>query len=264
VEQVGTILHELNQARKEIERSIVHEIEASIHAKRIDIERESIILAASDSWPPGVIGLVASRMVGAYGLPTILFHLTKQGLAKGSCRSISEFNMFNALQSCADLLEQFGGHAQAAGLSLKIEHLPRLKERLEQMINAQLTKQDLQQKITLDAHVMLSDLTKKFIDDLSFLEPFGHQNPTPQFYVKDVYIVQKPQLLKDAHVKCSVFADGVIKPVIFFNRPELFEPLSAQDGPFDLAVHVQENYWNGKTSIELTGIDVHVADKGRI
>ncbi len=103
----------------------------------------------------------------------------------------------------------------------------------------------------------LPDLTKKFTDDLAHLEPFGNQNSHPSFYVKEAVLVQKPMLLKDAHVKCSIFADGVIKPVIFFNRPELFDQLMniGQDS-FDLAVQVSENHWNGKVSIELQGIDI--------
>ncbi len=118
-------------------------------------------MAASDAWPPGVIGLVASRMVGAYGKPTLLFHLTSDGLAKGSCRSIVEFNMFNALHSCSDLIKQFGGHSQAAGLSLPRENLPDLKARLEELLLEQVAPQDLQLKMTLDATVLLSDLTPK-------------------------------------------------------------------------------------------------------
>ncbi|HZW61541.1 MAG TPA: single-stranded-DNA-specific exonuclease RecJ [Candidatus Babeliales bacterium] len=262
-EEVGKVLFELNQARKEIERSIVADIEAQIVNKTIDLEHENIIMAASNSWPPGVIGLVASRMVGAYGKPTLLFHISKDGLAKGSCRSIAEFNMFNALQSCSDIIKQFGGHAQAAGLSLPIDNLPQLKERLEALVAQQLTKEDLQLKMALDAQVTLPDLTKKFVDDLHHLEPFGHANPQPLFHVKQVMLVEKPTLLKDAHVKCRVFADGVIKPVIFFNRPELFDRLLNQsDEPFDIAAQVVENHWNDRVNIELQGLDVaHIKER---
>src|SRR5579885_3030446 len=262
-EEVGKVLFELNQARKEIERSIVADIEAQIVNKTIDLEHENIIMAASNSWPPGVIGLVASRMVGAYGKPTLLFHISKDGLAKGYCRSIAEFNMFNALQSCSDIIKQFGGHAQAAGLSLPIDNLPQLKERLEALVAQQLTKEDLQLKMALDAQVTLPDLTKKFVDDLHHLEPFGHANPQPLFHVKQVMLVEKPTLLKDAHVKCRVFADGVIKPVIFFNRPELFDRLLNQsDEPFDIAAQVVENHWNDRVNIELQGLDVaHIKER---
>ena len=115
-----------------------------------------------------------------------------------------------------DLLDKFGGHSQAAGLSLKAENLSILKSRLEEIMSAKVTEFDLKRKLSLDAEVKLSDLGNKFISDLEYLEPFGHQNDRPCFYIKNVVMVQKPQLMKDAHVKCHIFADGVIKPVIFF------------------------------------------------
>ncbi|MFI5333075.1 MAG: single-stranded-DNA-specific exonuclease RecJ [Candidatus Babeliales bacterium] len=257
VEQVGKILFELNQARKDIERSIVQSVEQKIVRSGMDLSKEHIIIASDNAWPPGVIGLVASRMVSTYGKPTLLFHLTKDGLAKGSCRSIPEFNMFHALQSCSDLLKQFGGHAQAAGLSLPAEHIPALKERLETLIAAQLTEFDLKQKLVVDAELSLPDATKKMLADMQHLEPFGNENKQPLFYIKDVMLVQKPTLLKDAHVKCSVFSEGVIKPVMFFNRPELF-PILNQLGETscDMVCQVMENHWNGRVNIELQGIDV--------
>ncbi|TET06072.1 single-stranded-DNA-specific exonuclease RecJ [Candidatus Dependentiae bacterium] len=257
VDKIGAILYELNEARKELERSIVTEIETAITEKKIDLERENIIFAASSIWPPGVIGLVASRLVFTYGRPALLFHLSDDGLAKGSCRSIPAFNIFEALQSCSHLLEQFGGHSCAAGLSLKQENLPKLKCALEELISSQLTDFDLQPKIKIDAEINLSELTKKFITDMTLLEPFGNGNEQPVFYVKKVSLVQPPVVLKGLHVKCLVFADGIIKPLIFFNRPDLIESLlNRGNEPFDVAVYVTENYWNGRTNIELIGIDI--------
>ena len=257
VEEVGRILFELNETRKEIEKSIFSDIEKQITSGAINISHDNIIIASSTKWPPGVIGLVASRIVGAYGKPTLLFHETKGGLLKGSCRSIPEFSIFDGLQKAASFIEQFGGHAQAAGLSIKKDNVPKLKEVLETLIAEQLTPFDLQQKIEIDAYAQLNDLSHKFMKDLEHLEPFGHQNRQPTFIVEDVVLVQKPQLLKDAHVKCSVFAHGVIKPLIFFNRPELYETLLAQEQEsFAVAAQVQENHWNGRVNIELTGIDI--------
>ncbi len=260
VQHIGAILLELNDARKLIERSIMAEIEAAIDAKRINIAEENIIVASSSDWPSGVIGLVASRLVGMYGKPALLFHIGKDGKAKGSCRSIPEFNMFEALQHNEHLLTQFGGHAMAAGLSLPQENVALLKQALEQQIVTQISPQELCPKLNLDAEVHLADLTKKFLQDLEHLEPFGNGNPYPLFHIKEVVLVQKPQLLKDAHVKCSVFAQGVIKPVIFFNKPELYALLMNLDAhsTFDIAAQVNENYWNDKISIELTGLDIVV------
>jgi len=257
VERVGKVLLELNQARRDIERSIYVGVEAEITNKRIDLDKENIILAASDSWPPGVIGLVASRLVSAYGRPTLLFHLTKDGMAKGSCRSISAFNMFDALYDVKHMLTTFGGHSQAAGLSLPASKLGELKAILEERIALALTPEDLQQKMVLDGEVMMSDITQKFVTDMNHLEPFGHANHQPSFYIKNVVQVQKPTLMKDLHVKCQLFSDGIVKPIVFFNRPELFEKfMNVGDGAFDVAAQVTENHWNGRTNIELLGLDV--------
>jgi single-stranded-DNA-specific exonuclease len=257
VETVGKILLSLNQARREIEQSIVAEVQGLITQNSIDLSTDNVIIAGSEKWPAGVIGLVASRLVSAHNRPTLLFHLTEDGLAKGSCRSMPEFNIFNALQSAQHLLISFGGHACAAGLSLKKENLPALKEILEAQVAAQLTEDDLKPKIRLDAETRLTDLTKKFMSDMEHLEPFGHQNAQPLFYIRDVTLVQKPTLLKNAHVKCLIFADGVVKPIMFFNRPELFELLIDHgDKSFSVAAQVVENHWQNNVNIELHGTDV--------
>jgi single-stranded-DNA-specific exonuclease len=257
VEQIGKVLYELNQARKEIEKNIYNGIVAEIESGAIDVAKERVIVASSSHWPPGVIGLVASRIVSAYARPTILLHVGADGMAKGSARSISEFNLFGALQKASHLLEKFGGHAHAAGMSLKAENIPAFKERLEEIAAQELTADDLLPKLKLDASLQVSEINQKFVDDLAYLQPFGAQNPQPLFHVPQVSLVQKPQLLKEAHVKGMVFADGVIKPVIFFNRPDLYEQLLERGTePFDLAGQVTENHWNGRVNVELIGLDV--------
>jgi single-stranded-DNA-specific exonuclease len=256
IERIGGVLKELNEARKIIERSIVAEIELEIQQGAINVQ-DGVIISAHKNWPTGVIGLVASRLVSKYNRPTLLFHLTSDGLAKGSCRSIPEFNLFDALHHARDLLISFGGHSVAAGLSLKAENIPALKRHLEQQIAATLTPEDLQPKLYLDAELTLPEANKKFLADMTYLEPFGCENPSPVLYLRNVMLHEKPTLLKDAHVRCSVFAEGIIKPVIFFNRPDLYQwLLDHQETPFTIAVQVTENHWNGKVTIDLHGIDL--------
>lgn len=259
IERVGHILADLNKTRKELERGVVSDIMARIDRKEIDLATENIIVAAGDNWPPGVIGLAASRLVSSYGRPAIVLHKTRSGIAKGSCRSISAFNIFAALQSCSHLLEQFGGHPQAAGLSIKNENIPLLKQALEKLIAQELTPADLQPKLMIDAQARLSDFNKSFIKQLELLEPFGAGNANPIFCIKQATFIQKPVLLKEQHVKCQLFDDGVIKPIIFFNRPDIYEKLLAHEQqPFCVATQVKENHWEGRTSIELTGLDIAV------
>lgn len=256
-ERIGAVLFELNQARKEIERSIFEDVQNLINNGSIDLQKENVILAASKNWPPGVIGLVASRLVGEYARPTLLFHLTKDGKAKGSCRTIGQFNIFEALQSQEHIIEQFGGHAAAAGLSLDSKNLNLLKQGLEQRTRELLTPEDFKHILHIDAEITMSDIAHKFIREMEYFEPFGAENGELLFYMKDVCLIQKPQLLKDSHVRCSIFSQGVIKPLIFFNRPDLFDVLSLQgEEPFDVAIQVIENHWRGRSTIELLGRDV--------
>ena len=257
VATVGQTLLKLNMARREIEQTILKDVEKTIAEGSIDIATEKVLIAASESWPAGVIGLVASRLMNTYSRPTILLHLTPEGIAKGSCRSIPEFNIFDALSSCKDLLTTFGGHACAAGLSLPIENLPELKKRLEQLATEKLTPADLVPKLYVDAQATLADFNKKLIGDLQHLEPFGNQNAQPSFFIKHVTLLQEPTLLKGAHVKCLLFSEGTVKPIIFFNRPELYQEfLERLEEPFTVAAHATENHWNGSVNIELLGIDV--------
>lgn len=257
VEEVARILYQLNETRKAIEKEIFQDITARVDRGEIDVAQERVIVATSHHWPPGVIGLVASRVVAEYSRPVILLHETSNGLLKGSCRSVAALSIFDALHELSDLLEQFGGHSVAAGLSLKKERLPEFKMRLEAYVGARLKPEDFIQKLKIDAELQLPDLTAQFTRDMEHLEPFGSENPVPVFYVHNVVLVQKPTLLKELHLKCMVFADGVIKPVIFFNRPELYTPLLTKGfEPFSLVAQVSKNHWNGKTSVELIGIDV--------
>ena len=263
VAHIGIILRELNEARKAIEKGVLTDIEAEITAKKIDIETERIIMTASPRWQPGVIGLVASRLVGAYNRPAILFAVNSQGIAKGSCRSIPGFNLFEALEEHKDILTTFGGHAQAAGLSLPADKLPLLKERLEATIARKIPVFERKPQLSLDAEITLAEVNPKLIADMAFLEPFGNENTQPLFYLKKVTLLEAPQLLKDAHTKCMVFDSGVIKPVIFFNRPDVYKILAEQpnDSTFSLAVQASENHFNGRVSVELQGLDVAIGEK---
>lgn len=258
IERVGAILKSINEDRKKIDRAIFEEIEMAIINKQIDLDKEKLIVAAHHNWPAGVIGLVAGKLMHQYGRPTILFHQDLENkLVKGSCRSIPEFDIFNALVACKDLLLSFGGHSFAAGLKLHEHHVPELKARIEEQIAKTVDPFDLQAKVSLDATLELGDMNGKLISDLQRLEPFGNRNPQPAFFIKHVNQLKKPQLLKDKHVKTMVFADGVIKPLMFFNRPELYRLLhELEDKPFSLAAHVTTNEWQGRTNIELQGIDL--------
>ncbi|KKQ49265.1 MAG: single-stranded-DNA-specific exonuclease RecJ [candidate division TM6 bacterium GW2011_GWF2_38_10] len=260
--RIGTVLKQMNEDRKKVEQEIFYEIEAAISNKTIDLDKEPIIVAAHHDWPAGVIGLVAGKLMQNYGRPVFLFHIDRD-IAKGSCRSIPEFNIFNALSECQDLLVSFGGHACAAGLKVKLSAIPELKARLSALLLNVVAHENLVPKIAIDAQMQLPELTSKCWHDLEQLEPFGNQNPQPLFWLQHVTLLKSPVLLKDKHVKCFIFADGVIKPIIFFNRPDLFSFfMQVGDAPFHVAAYVVKNEWDGSVRIELQGVDVAVPLKG--
>jgi single-stranded-DNA-specific exonuclease len=258
IDRVGGLLKSMNEDRKKIDRSIFEEIEMAIMNKQINLDKDRMIVASHHAWPAGVIGLVAGKLMHQFGRPTILFHHDREnGLVKGSCRSIPEFDIFNALTSCKDLLLSFGGHSFAAGLKLREQDVPELKARMEELIARTVDPFDLQAKVSLDASLELGDMNGQLLHDLNNLEPFGNRNPQPAFFIKQVSQLKKPQLLKDKHVKTTVFADGIIKPLMFFNRPELYRLLyEIEDKPFSLAAHVTTNEWQNRVNIELQGIDL--------
>lgn len=257
VQEVGIILKKINDERKTIERGIFEEIETAIKKKSINLAQEHLIMAGHTSWPAGVIGLVAGRCSHAYGKPTFLFHLTSDGLAKGSCRSVKGLDLFGALEKCKDLLITFGGHSAAAGLSLKQEDLPELKRRLSEIVAQTHTLEDLQPQLIVDAPLEFADINQLLVKDLLRLEPFGIGNEEPVFILSNLTQVKPPRLMKDKHVKVTAFAQGVVKPIVFFNRPELYEVFQTlDDKPFSVVGTITQNEWNESISTEILGIDI--------
>jgi len=260
---VGNTLHELNQARKRIEREIVAEVQAAIEAGTVDVSQEGVIVIARDHWQPGVIGLAASRIVQTYQRPVILLHKASNGMLHGSCRSIREFNIFNALSESSDILDTFGGHAAAAGLSLHASYLDTLKQRLEAHIARELSPDDFIPQIAVDAPLQIDDMSRKLTRDLAYLEPFGHANEQPVFYISDVQLLQPPRLLKEQHVKCYVTGHGAMASVIFFGRPDIYHFLSERrNARFDIIGYIVENHWRGKIQVEVQGIDIREREHG--
>jgi single-stranded-DNA-specific exonuclease len=257
VSSIGAHLKSINEERKRIERTITMELEDSIHKKEISLETEYALIAGSNSWPAGVIGLVAGKLTHNYGRPTFLFHLTSQGLAKGSCRSPEGIDLFKLLEGAKEMLTSFGGHQAAAGLALPAKRLPEFKTYINKAISELVTLEELRPRIKVDAPLDLSDVTHQLTHDLDRLEPFGAGNEEPVFSIPNLSLVRAPRLMKDKHVKVMAFSNGMLKPIIFFNRPELYDYfLNLGDNEFEVAATISRNEWNGKVSTELLGLDV--------
>ena len=222
-----------------------------------NLEKETALVLHDPGWHLGVIGIVASRIVDMYCRPTIMLS-TVDGYIKGSARSIKGFNIYNALQQCGDLLVQFGGHAFAAGLTMKPENLPAFRNRLREVIAEDLCQDDFKPELTIDAELDLSKVDLKFWKILNQFEPFGPQNLRPVFVSRSLRVVGTPSVVGNGHLKMKVSQNGSAPfDVIGFNMHEhLPMVLKANGSGIDIAYVLEENTWRQKKSLQIRLKDV--------
>lgn len=183
-DRLAQILEKENLARRKIdEMTFSHAIE--IVEETVDFDNEMGIVLHNDNWHPGVIGIVASRLVEKYYRPSIMLS-TIDGIAKGSARSISGFNIYEALRGCEDLLLQYGGHEAAAGIAVEVDKVDEFRKRFNSILRESLTSEDTMPEIKVDTKVSLSELSPKFIRILDQFAPFGPGNMRPVFVAEDV------------------------------------------------------------------------------
>ncbi|NMB25376.1 MAG: single-stranded-DNA-specific exonuclease RecJ [Firmicutes bacterium] len=262
---LAKMLDEANQERRAIERAITEEAMARVEAE-LDMDEEWAIVLASPDWHPGVIGIVASRLVEKYHRPTILISLQDE-LGKGSGRSIEGFDMHKALESLSHLLERFGGHKMAAGLSIRAPLVEELRKELNQLARMHLREEDLVPKLSLDADVALCEINHALLEELQSLAPYGAGNPEPVLMVQDVilersYLVGKGQ----DHLKLLVSGTDVAGA-----SSDSFEAIGFRMGDqldlvegakrVDLAFRPKINEWNGRVSIDLQLRDVRLPNR---
>ena len=247
------IANELKQAnveRRAIDAKIQEEAFAWVE-EHCDPENDYAIVAGSAAWHCGVVGIVASKIAERYHRPAILFAIGDNGMARGSGRSIPGFHLHEALTRCNSLLEGFGGHAAAAGMTLKEENMDGFRVRFNEEARAKLSPDDFVPKITADAVVKMSDLTPKLYSILKQMEPFGPGNMRPVLVCRDVRNKYSPKIVGKNHLKLSVHdGNGVAMDAVAFNfGSRLDELAAAQD--FTLAFSLDENEWNGRTTLQL-------------
>ena len=160
-------------------------------------------VVAGENWHRGVIGLAASRITEKINRPSIVISL-ENGIGHGSARSIGNYHLLNGLDSCGDLLEQFGGHAAAAGMKIKAENIAELREKLNVHAKANLSDEDLIPELKIDAVVSSKSLNLDLLDELKMLEPFGAGNPKPLFVTKDLILINEPFVMKEKHLKLKL------------------------------------------------------------
>src|SRR5258708_6914000 len=215
--KLAEILDSRNGERQQVQQKITEL--ALLEGK--DLDRQTFIVVAGDNWHKGVIGLAASRLAEQFYRPTIVLSV-ENGIAHGSARSVKDFHLLNALESCGELFEQFGGHAAAAGMKIKSDNIPALRERLNAYSKEILSGEEMIPELNIDALVSTETLDLKLVDELSTLEPFGAGNTKPIFATKDLLLDAEPLVMKEKHLKMylrdrsgkrfeAVWVDGVRK-----------------------------------------------------
>jgi len=237
------LLNDLNRERQEVENRAHVEARAEILANPALAQAACIVLG-SRSWHPGVVGIVASRLMRDFHRPAVVVAFDENGMGKGSGRSVPGVSLVEALEDCRHLLLRGGGHAMAAGVTLEEGNLAAFREAMHGSVTRQVGTGTLLARIEADAECRLADFGKPFFGELLRLEPFGMGNPEPVFLVSKVDPVLPGQILKEKHWKIWLRQDACSMPAMWFNAPLPDTP----PPPWDVAVKLQRQFWRGTES----------------
>jgi single-stranded-DNA-specific exonuclease len=249
--ELATILEKENYARRKIDVDTFDNA-LQLVENSIDLDNELAIVLHQEEWHPGVIGIVASRLVEKYYRPTIML-TTIDGIAKGSARSISNFNIYEALQKCEDMLIHFGGHQAAAGLAVEIEKVKEFKDKFNQIVKESIKEGDLLPEIMIDEKIKLSEITPKFLRILDQFSPFGPENMRPVFLSQEVEIFNNPRIVGNKHLVVCFKQNNNDKifDSIGFNLSEYLDLVSDKKGKFDIVYSIDKTVRDGRTYPQL-------------
>ena len=251
------MLHSDNSDRKEADSSITEEALAIIESNEV-LQNKKTTVVFRDHWHKGVVGIVASRMIEKYYRPTVV--LTQSGeVAAGSARSVPGFNLYEAIHACREYLLGYGGHFAAAGMSLLPENVEAFANKFEEVVSATIPPHLLIPEIIIDAPVSFKEINNAFYSIICQMEPFGPENMRPVFIVKNVWNTGYSKIVKDLHIRFVVKQDNITFTGIGFNLAEKFHLLQLQK-PVDLAFTIDENEWNGTTTLQLKIIDLRLSE----
>ena len=240
------------------------EAEILVSAKRIvqtdpDIGARTVLVVAGDGWHRGVIGIVASKLVDAFHRPAIVLSV-EDGVAHGSCRSVPHFDMLSALERCAHLFARFGGHKQAAGLTMDASRIKELRSAINDVADETLGPDELMPRLRIDGDLAFRGITGGVAAGVASLAPFGAGNPRPVFAARGVEIVDGPRKLKERHLKMSLRQEGRIFRAIAWRAAERHDYLNEHKAALDVAFSLEQNQYQGETYVELTLADLKRSD----
>ncbi len=257
--QLALELDNENKYRQMIERDILQQTYDLIEKNQY-AELQSGLVIASDNWHPGVIGIVASRVVDKYFKPTVI--LTEDnGVYKGSARSIPGFHLYDGLSSLSDILISFGGHKYAAGVKLEKKNLEEFRNRFNEVVKTSLKEEDFIPEIYIDAEIDSKDITTEVMQWLEKLEPYGQGNKEPVFFMKKVFKYQIETFVGKNfnHLKCVFEKNGLIFEAIGYNMKE-YKSLMAENDKFDILFSLVHNTWKNTKVIQLNLKDIKKSD----
>lgn len=254
---VAELINKDNLQRRDLDSSITEEALSMIEQNRLEKSKTTVLF--KENWHKGVIGIVASRCIETYHRPTVI--LTQHnGKATGSARSVPGFDLYEAIDACSELLEQFGGHTHAAGLTLKLDKIEPFKQKFESIVAKQIDEEQLTPLIEIDSKIELKDITGKFYRILQQFAPFGPANMRPVFVSENLY-ADYPKLLKEKHVKFRTRQEDsdAFFDAIGFGMPEHFDRIASGER-FALCYNIDENRYRGQTSLQLKIKDIKFYD----
>ncbi len=259
---IGEEIDSFNEIRKTLDRDITQEALDMIENNEELKNMNSTVLYNRD-WHKGVVGIVASRVTEQYYRPSIIL-TESNGLATGSARSVRDFDLYEAIGKCSDLLESYGGHMYAAGLTLKIENIPVFRQRFEEIVTNQITDMQQTQTIEVDAKITLSEITPRFYRILKQFAPFGPHNMSPVFVTEDVYDAGTSRRVgkNQEHLKLDLVEPDVNSGIfagIAFNQSQAYD-LITSGSPFDICYSIAENDYRGKVNLQLFIKDIKKRD----
>lgn len=255
IQELAAQLQSDNTDRKEVDKNITEEALALIQNDEVMIRRKSTVLY-KETWHKGVVGIVASRLIDHYYRPTII--LTKSNdKVSGSARSVSGFNIYEALHECRDLLENYGGHFYAAGMTLHPERVDEFSEKFEEVVSKRIAPELLIPEIEIDAEIRLSDIKQPFYNIVKQFEPFGPSNLRPVFITKNVYDYRGySKVVKEQHLKFVVHQhSGLVLDGIGFCLAHKADVV-CNGKPFDMVYTIDECEYNGVWKLQVKVIDV--------
>jgi single-stranded-DNA-specific exonuclease len=209
---------------------------------------------SSDKWHPGVIGIVASRLVELFNRPAFVISLNN-GVGKGSGRSVSDFNIYKGIQQCAPLLLSYGGHYNAAGISIKEENIDEFASLLDEITRNSFQFPEQISPIIIDSECQIADISLNLIEQLDILAPFGNKNPEPLLYASNIQ-VSSPIIVGNNHLKMWVNSNDTSCDSIWFNMGKHMTELNGAN--LDIVFTPQINNWNGSPEIQLKMKDVNI------